>query len=224
MRCFTFQNISVVTRWLKLLSDFSIVTRDNIDGDNFHFTQSRTKDCYEGKDFIYTFYHYTYDEIDYPKYWLKDNYYLTNILKWYFSGFRYEELAMIELNISNDVGIFGELDSVKVVSEHYVQNNDKVFEYVLPYLNKDWIVDYYLFKKIPDIPINNGIEIIPVGYTKARNKLIKSNAPLVWDRSIYDFSLDDITGQENSVISSVPFDLYRDKCRVAFYGIESKYL
>ena len=223
MRCYTFQNIKIVDRWLELFeSGVNIITRDNIDNESFHFTQSRTKKCYNNNDFIYTFYHCTYDTIDFPKAWLKDNYYLTNVLKWYFPGFNYDELIMLELNIPADIGILGELDSTKIVDMHYVQNTDKAFEYVLPYLNKDWLIDYYSFKEISEVPVNNGIEIIPANYTTEKNKLIKNNAPLIWDTSI---DVCDICNPlEEVLISSIPFEEYRIKCRQAFYSIEETHL
>lgn len=226
MRCYTFQNIKIVTRWMELFkSGVNIVTPSNIDGDNFHFVQSRTKDCYDSNDFIYTFYRYAYDALNYPKAWLKDNYYLTSVLKWYFPGFRYKDMIMVDLDVPEDIGLFGEIDSFCTVSKNYVQNVNKIFEYVLPYLNKDWIIEYYSFKEISGIATDNGIEIIPANYTNRKDKLIKSNAPLIWDRSVHDglYGIANMI-QDTPIDSSIPFDSYLAKCRQAFYGNEETHL
>lgn len=226
MRCYTFQNIKIVTWWMELFkSGVDIVTPSNIDNDNFHFVQSRTKDCYDGNDFIYTFYRYAYDVLNYPKAWLKDNYYLTSVLKWCFPGFSYDNMIMVDLDVPGDIGIFGEIDSFSTVSEHYVQSVNKTFEYVLPYLDKDWIIEYYSFKKIPEVTVNNGIEIVPANYTNRGDRLIKSNAPLIWDRSACNesYGIADMI-QDIPMESSVPFASYNAKCRQAFYGIEETHL
>lgn len=210
MRCYTFQSKSVVLKWLKHFEQETTISFETT-----YEGPIRDKSCYNGKDFIYTFYRKAYDSVDYKKAWLKDNYYLTSVLKWYFKDFLYEDLVMLELIVPDGVGLFGELESKLCVSMETVQDSGNLVELVLPKLCKQWIVDYYLFNKIEGVPITNGIEIIPANYSKLNDKLIISKAPLIWDTSLNELdplSLDDIP------ISSVPFEKYREKCRRAFYG------
>lgn len=209
MRCYTFQSKSVVMRWLKIFEQEDVISYLNTAD-----RPERDKVCYSEEDFIYTFYRSGYDSDDYKKAWLKDNYYLTNVLKWYFNGFDYNDLIMIEIIVPDNIGLFGELENKKILSKDTVKATNILVELVIPYLHKDWIVDYYTFKEIPDISANKGIEIIPGNYKMVSDKLIYSNAPLIWDTS--DDNCDPLC-TDVVYTNSALLGEYKLKCKKAFY-------
>ena len=209
MRCYAFLDKNIVDTWLKLFETIDIV--------EYSTTQmfpEKTKLCYGYEDFIYTFYRSDYDTVNYKKAWLHDNFNLTHRLASYLHGINYSELCMLELIVPDDVGQFGELGNERIIEREDARTMNILIELVLPYLHKNWIVEYYTFDKLPKLSVDKGIEIIPHGYNLLADKLIYTNAPLVWDTS--DDTCDPLS-TDTLPDSDIPFEEYRIKCRQAFY-------
>lgn len=172
MRCFTIQPRIFVERLISMFSiGYKKVSFDNIDDplyerDNFTFYQQMYKNVYDENYFIYTFYRSGYDNIKDGRHYIGSE--ITRIdklMQYYYPNFSisysFNSLCLIELNIPNDkIGVFGELAEEKIITRAEALDRTDIVEFVLPCINKEWIVECYTWAKLPKV--NLGINSVSI--------------------------------------------------------------
>lgn len=191
MRCFSIQSLDFVKHCIKLFeSGVDTISYENIDsvdvGDDFiEYSHPRVKPVYDGKDFIYMFVSDDYQVKDW-RYNILSSIGNLNSFTWYFfhKNINPKWFCLMEFDIPEEdlsLGLFGSTTgNIKFLSQDELKSLLSCYEFVSPVLKKNWIVDFYTIKELPNIDLAFGAEFIPMNYTGRADKLFHSNAPWVW--------------------------------------------
>lgn len=191
MRCFSIQSLDFVKHCIKLFeSGVDTISYENIDSidvddDFIEYSHPRVKPVYNGKDFIYMFVSNDYQFKDW-RYNILSGIDNLNSFIWYFfhKNLASNWFCLMEFDIPEEdlsLGLFGSTTgNIKFLSQDELKSLLSCYEFVSPVLKKDWIVDFYTIKELPNIDLAFGAEFIPMNYTNKTDKLFYSNAPWVW--------------------------------------------
>lgn len=162
MRLYSFQSKEFVNRVLN--SEETRIDYDTINSSDFTYRHHRTKDIYDGEDFIYCFFPLRRDisevrELIYNA--VFEN--LSFFSLWY--RIDLQNSMLMEFEVPDDVGIIGEVscdmiltqgEITKLLSlpyEEYCKEAEQ-YENVLPYIDKNWLIGVYDINSSKYLPYN----------------------------------------------------------------------
>lgn len=196
MKLISFQSKEFADNMLTLFnSGYSYIDYNTIESNSFNYFHDRIKDVYGYEDFIYCFVVFRTSEIE-----LRTCLY-RNIFKDFTIFVKYYKLnnsinsTLIELDVPEDIGIFGKIQGNEILSEDFVTSqyamsfkeytslvNCSLYEKVLPEVRKDWLVDIYdisYHKNLPKPVMRLIYDIIPRNITNTKNKLFSGDTLII---------------------------------------------
>lgn len=190
MKCYTLQTKIFIEHLLSLFdAGYEEISCDNIDTDDFVFYQNRSKDIYDGEDFIYTFYNKSFDSDNGNIFMANDYEKINHTMRYYWATFdevnNFNRLGLLELDIPDNANvIFGEIDGNKIITKDLINLSSESYELILSSIKKEWIVEYYTYKSIPSIPIHYYAIMCPHNYTYRDDRVLTKEVPLVMNRTM----------------------------------------